>query len=240
MSTLPIALVTGATSGIGLATVQALASDHHIIALARNQQRLDDLVASLPSAQAVSVDLSDAEAVAEAVNELGLERLDVLVNSAGVEAAGRLEELSVSQWRQVLDLDLVAPAQLTTLLLPALRKAHGLVVMLNSGAGTRVRPGQGLYCAAKHGLRALADALREEERGRIRVTTIYPGRTDTAMQRRLHNLGATTGSGKGGDYCAADHMQAASVAKAIRLAVDMTLDATIEDLHIRPSDLPQD
>ena len=119
MSTLPIALVTGATSGIGLATVQALASDHHIIALARNQQRLDDLVASLPSAQAVSVDLSDAEAVAEAVNELGLERLDVLVNSAGVEAAGRLEELSVSQWRQVLDLDLVAPAQLTTLLLPA-------------------------------------------------------------------------------------------------------------------------
>ena len=82
-------------------------------------------MASLPSAQAVSVDLSDAEAVAEAVNELGLERLDVLVNSAGVEAAGRLEELSVSQWRQVLDLDLVAPAQLTTLLLPALRKAHG-------------------------------------------------------------------------------------------------------------------
>ena len=133
MSTLPIALVTGATSGIGLATVQALASDHHIIALARNQQRLDDLVASLPSAQAVSVDLSDAEAVAEAVNELGPERLDVLVNSAGVEAAGRLEELSVSQWHQVLDLDLVAPAQLTTLLLPALRKAHGLVVMLNSG-----------------------------------------------------------------------------------------------------------
>lgn len=239
MSTLPIALVTGATSGIGLATVQALASDHHIIALARNQQRLDDLVASLPSAQAVSVDLSDAEAVAEAVNELGLERLDVLVNSAGVEAAGRLEELSVSQWHQVLDLDLVAPAQLTTLLLPALRKAHGLVVMLNSGAGTRVWPGQGLYCAAKHGLRALADALREEERGRIRVTTIYPGRTDTAMQQRLHNLGATAGSGKGRDYCAADHMQAASVAKAIRLAVDMPLDATIEDLHIRPSDLPQ-
>ena len=88
-------------------------------------------------------------------------------------------------------------------------------------------------------LRALADALREEERGRIRVTTIYPGRTDTAMQQRLHNLGATAGSGKGGDYCAADHMQAASVAKAIRLAVDMPLDATIEDLHIRPSDLPQ-
>jgi len=185
------------------------------------------------------VDLSNAEAVAKAVSELGLKRLDVLVNSAGVEAAGRLEELSVSQWRQVLDLDLVAPAQLTTLLLPALREAHGLVVMLNSGAGTRVWPGQGLYCAAKHGLRALADALREEERGHIRVTTIYPGRTDTAMQQRLHNLGATAGSGKGGDYCAADHMQAASVAKAIRLAVDMSLDATIEDLHIRPSDLPK-
>ena len=71
------------------------------------------------------------------------------------------------------------------------------------------------------------------------VTTIYPGRTDTAMQQRLHNLGATAGSGKGGDYCAADHMQAASVAKAIRLAVDMPLDATIEDLHIRPSDYPK-
>ena len=57
------------------------------------------------------------------------------------------------------------------------------------------------------------------------------------MQQRLHNSGARAGSGKGGGYCASDHMQAASVAKAIRLAVDTPLDATIEDLHIRPSDL---
>lgn len=241
----PVALVTGATSGIGLAVARDLAADHDLVLLARTTTDLAELASVLGEetgsrVRTCAVDLTDDEALAVAVGELNLTRLDVLVNSAGVEAAGALEELSPAQWRSVLDLDLVAVAHLTGLLLPALRETRGLVVMINSGAGLRAWPRQALYCAAKAGLKALADALREEERGRVRVTSVYPGRVDTPMQKRLQQVKARRLRAEGAKsrrYRAADHMATTSVAAAVRLAVGTPIDAVVEDLSIRPADM---
>lgn len=228
-----LALVTGATSGIGLAVARDLSRDHDLVLLARSQEDLAELATVLSEengtkVRTLAVDLTDDAALAQALAELDAPSLDVLVHCAGVEHAGPLEQADPARWRQVLDLNLVSVAHLTSVLLPALRAARGLVVMMSSGAGLRTWPEQALYCASKQGLRALAEALREEERGSLRVTTIYPGRVDTPMQKRIQKK-------KGERYRAKDHMAPTSVAAAVRLAVDTPLDAVVEDLSIRPA-----
>lgn len=232
----PLALVTGATSGIGRSVAADLARDHDLVLLARTEADLVSLAGELAAGpgtsgaavRTVAVDLTDDAALAAAVADLALDGLDVLVHSAGIEATGTLEELSAARWREVLDLDLVAVATLTTLLLQALRARRGLVVMINSGAGLHASPGQALYCAAKAGLRALADCLREDERSRVRVTTVYPGRVDTPMQERIQ-------AGCGAAYRSEDHVAPSSIAAGVRLAVDTPLDAVVEDVSIRPA-----
>lgn len=232
------ALITGATSGIGLAVARDLARDHDLILLARTATDVEDLATALREetgavVSTLAVDLIDDAALAQVIADadLGSRGLDAVIHCAGTEYVGRLEHTDPAAWRRVLDLNLVAVAHLTSLTLPALRATRGLVVLINSGAGLRTWPGQALYSASKHGLRALADTLRQEERGQVRVTTIYPGRVDTPMQRRLQKQA-------GNRYRPKDHMSAASVAAAVRLAVDTPLDACVEDLSIRPADMP--
>ena len=117
------------------------------------------------------------------------------------------------------------PAELTRLLLPALRAADGHVVFVNSGAGLRANPGWGAYSASKHGERALADALRAEE-PEIRVTSVYPGRTATEMQRKVR-------SHEGADYEPADFMSPHTIAVVIMNALETPRDAMIHDVSVR-------
>ncbi|RJF44857.1 SDR family oxidoreductase [Actinomyces sp. 2119] len=239
----PIALVTGATSGIGLAVARDLARDHNLVLVARTATDLEELAGALEEESGAAVlvcpvDLADDTALAYLVNRIQLDSLDVLVHCAGVEAPGAVERLTPARWRSVLDLNLVAAAHLTSLVLPALRESRGLVVFIGSGASLHAWPGHSLYCASKAGLKALADTLREEERGQVRVTSIYPGRVDTPMQERLQALSAARRHAEGGRapaYRAADHMTPQSVASAVRLAVSTSMDAVVEDLSIRPS-----
>jgi short-subunit dehydrogenase len=99
---------------------------------------------------------------------------------------------------------------------------------VNSGAGLQANPAWSAYAASKHGLRALADALRgEEQEHGVRVTTVYPGRTATPMQERVHDQ-------EGKEYDEADWIQPSTVADAIVHVLDLPRDATIPDLRVSP------
>ena len=116
------------------------------------------------------------------------DRLDSLLHIAGIVDLGPIAELRPKTWHQQLNANLISPAELTRLFLPQLRAAQGHVLFVNSGAGLNAHAEWGAYAASKHGLKALADSLREEEHGNgVRVTSVYPGRTASPMQAKVHS-----------------------------------------------------
>lgn len=223
----PVALVTGASRGIGAAVARALAPGHDLLLGGRDQAALRALAAELPGSRPWPVELTDGAALAEAA--AGIERLDVLVHSAGVGLLGTVADTPATTWRTQFEVNVVAVAELTRLLLPALRAARGRVVLLNSGAGLSARAGWASYAASKFALRALADALRAEEAPHgVRVTSVRPGRVDTAMQRAVVEH-------EGGDYDPGAYLRPESVAGAVLLAVTAPADAALTELVLRPN-----
>jgi NADP-dependent 3-hydroxy acid dehydrogenase YdfG len=223
----PIALVTGASRGIGAAIARALAPGHELLLGGRDPERLDALAAELPGARPWPAELTDADALAAAV--AGIDRLDVLVHSAGIGLLGTVADTPAETWRRQFEINVVAVAELTRLLLPALRAAGGRVVLINSGAGLTARAGWASYAASKFALRALADALRAEEAPNgVQVTSIHPGRVDTEMQRAVV-------AQEGGDYRAAAYLRPESVAAAVLAAVSAPADADVTELVLRRS-----
>lgn len=221
---MPLALVTGASRGIGAAVARALAPTHRLLLGGRDADALRVLADELPDASPFVVDLTDPDAVASAV--AGVDALDVLVHSAGVAPLGRIEDASRKTWQENFDVNVLAVVELTRLLLPALRATSGHVVLINSGAGYNVRPGWAPYAASKFALRAFSDALRAEEPS-LRVTSVHPGRTDTPMQERIV-------AGEGREYRGSDFLRPESVAQAVLSAVTAGDDAHVTEVSIRP------
>lgn len=219
-------LLTGAGSGIGEVLARLLLErGDHVLAVARSRDRAADLEQSLPGVRTLVADLADPAAV-EALELPG--HLDSLVHSAGVVELGAVAELSADAWTTQLQVNLVAPAVLTRLALPALRAARGTVVLVNSGAGQVAHPTWGAYAASKHGLKALADSLRGEEGSHgVRVTSVYPGRTATSMQETVH-------AQEGKEYDASQWIRPETVAEAILGVLDLGPDATVTDLSVKP------
>ena len=223
-------LITGAGSGIGTAVTDRLAErGDELWLLARDAGRAKELAGRFPGARTVVGDLGDPEKLSWALSHQSLpDRLDSLLHIAGVVDLGEIGELTPKAWNRQLAANLVAPAELTRLLLPQLRLAQGHVIFLNSGAGLRANAQWGAYAASKHGLKALADALRWEESGNgVRVTTVYPGRTATPMQVKVHQQ-------EGKEYDAERWIAPETVATTVLTALDLPRDAEITDLQIRP------
>ena len=221
-----IHLLTGAGSGIGAVLAERLLErGDELVLLARSTERAHDLRADLPDATVLVADL----AWPESVESLELpESLDSVVHAAGIVELGPVADLSVDDWATQLRVNLVAPATLTRVALPALRAARGTVVFVNSGAGLVAHPRWSAYAASKHGLRAIADSLRAEEQEHgVRVTTIFPGRTATPMQQKVH-------AQEGKEYDASAWIDPATVVDAILHVLDLPDDATVSDLTIRP------
>jgi NADP-dependent 3-hydroxy acid dehydrogenase YdfG len=224
-------LVTGAGSGIGAAVVRRLMErGDELVLVARSTARGDELIAQFPGSRALVADLENPAGIGDALREQGLPaRLDSLLHVAGVVELGAVSEMAADLWGQTMAVNLLAPAELTRVALPALRAARGQVLFVNSGSGLRANPQWAAYAASKHGLRALAEALRGEERANgVRVSSIYPGRTATAMQQKVHDQ-------EGKEYDPSDWIDPESVATTILVALDLPRDAELTDLVVRPT-----
>lgn len=223
-------VLTGAGSGIGAVVARGLAGrGDRLILIARSDARAAELAAAHPGSISIVADLDEPATIAPAVAAAALpETIDSVIHAAGIVQLGAVADLPLSAWTSQLTVNLVSAAELTRVVLPSVRAARGQVVFVNSGAGLTAHPQWGAYAASKHGLKALADALRGEEAAHgVRVTSVYPGRTATAMQEEVHRQ-------EGADYDPTRFIDAESVATAILAALDATPDATITDLTVRP------
>lgn len=220
---MPTALITGASRGLGAAIATALAPTHTVLLGGRPSAELD-AVAERLGAPTWPLELTDPASI-EAGTEV-LTELDVLVHCAGVAYPGRVGESTVDEWRATLEVNVVGAVALTLALLSALRAARGHVVFVNSGSGRTPSPGLAAYSASKFALRAFADSLRTDEPA-LRVTTVYPGRIDTDMQRDLVAY-------EGGNYDAARFLTPQTVAQVVAQVIATPSDADVHEVVIRP------
>lgn len=226
IDTPPVALVTGASSGMGREIARELARTHQVIAVGRNAERLEALGAELGDRGEIwRLDLvRDAAQVGARAS--AQHRLDVLVHAAAISPHRSVAEAHPEEWQEVLATNVSAPAELTRHALPLLRRTAGTIIFIGSGAGTRPVPGSALYTASKHALRGVADVLRiDEEPHRVRVVTVAPGQTDTPMLR--------AGMPES-EYRPELYIQPSSVARTVRFVVDAPADAQITDVAVRP------
>jgi clavulanate-9-aldehyde reducatase len=223
-----VALVTGASSGIGAATARALhRAGAGLVLVARRLDRLhalaDSLMGDHPNAGAVYVlgaDLSreqDAAAlVSRAVDKAN--RLDILINNAGVMILGDVAGADPASWRAMIEVNLVAALHTCRAALPVLVSCGGgHIVNISATAGRRAYVGMAVYGATKHALCAFSASLHEEARGhRVKITTIEPGAVDTELSAHMSNA-----------------LTPKDVAAAVLFAVTAPGDVVIQEMMLR-------
>lgn len=191
-----VALVTGASSGIGEATAIALArAGAHVALSARRADRLEDLVKrieaeggkalALPGDMAVEAEA--IRAVEDTVAQLG--RIDILVNSAGIMQAGGIEKADLDEYRLVININLLATVYTCrAAIAPMLAQGGGDIITISSLAGRKGGPMTSAYSASKHAVNAMTDGMRQELGDRnIRVCTLMPGATTTEVGDNISN-----------------------------------------------------
>jgi short-subunit dehydrogenase len=226
---MPTHLITGAGSGIGASIARRLHDrGEQLVLLARSDERAADLVGDYPGAATLVADLADPAGLERQLGDADLpDSLDSVLHVAGAVELSPVADLPFDQLREQLDVNLVAPAVLTRACLPGLRAAKGTVVFVNSMSGLRANPTWAAYAASKYGLRGLADALRAEEAGHgVRVSSVFPSRTATPMQQKVHEQ-------EGKDYDPSEWITPDTVAEAILHVLDLPPEATIPELVVK-------
>jgi NADP-dependent 3-hydroxy acid dehydrogenase YdfG len=244
-----VALVTGASSGIGDAAARSLAAAGADVALvARRSDRIEALAEELRSAGGRALpfeaDVSDrgqAEAaVARAAEELG--RLDTVVNNAGVMLLGPIPEAPVEEWQRMVEVNLlgllyVSKAALPQLLDAAESKPRRVadIVNISSVAGRVARLGSGVYNATKHGVGAFSESLRQEVTGRhVRVSLIEPGAVATELAS--HNRPEVREQMKERFADIEERLEAEDIADAISYVVTRNRRIAVNEVLIRPTE----
>jgi NADP-dependent 3-hydroxy acid dehydrogenase YdfG len=246
-----VALVTGASSGIGAATAAALAAEGATVALiARRADRLKDLAADIDAAggQSLSItaDVSDRAAAEKAVDQCvkDLGRLDIVVNNAGMMLLGPILDAPVEEWQQMIDINLSGLLYCTKAAMPHLleaaadeRRGVADLVNISSVAGRVARLGSGVYNATKHGVGAFSESLRQEVTQRhVRVGLIEPGAVDTELAS--HNRDEVR-EGMQSRFENMERLVAQDIAEAVVYMVTRPRRMAVNEMLIRPTDQQQ-
>jgi NADP-dependent 3-hydroxy acid dehydrogenase YdfG len=243
-----VALVTGASSGIGEAAALALAAEGAAVALAaRRKDRLDTLSATIRerggTALVLDVDITDEaqarDTVERTVGELG--RLDTLVNNAGVMLLGPATQAPLSEWQRMVELNVLGLLYCAHAALPHLLRAAADsprqvadLVNISSVAGRVPRNGSGVYNLTKHGIGAFSESLRQEiTRQHVRVSLVEPGATATELAS--HNRPEVQEQMKQ-RFAAMQRLQAEDIADAISYIVTRPRHVAINEILIRPTE----
>ncbi len=237
-----VIVITGASSGIGEATARLLAEKGAKVVLgARRTERLaqlcEDIRAAGGSAQYQAVDVTsrtDMQAFVDfAVSQYG--RVDVIVNNAGVMPLSRLDALKVSEWDQMIDVNIRGVLHGIAAGLPLMQqqKSGQFINIASIGAYT-VSPTAAVYCATKFAVRAISEGLRQEVGGDIRVTVISPGVTESELAESISDEGGRALMREFRSIA----IPAMAIARAIAYAVEQPADVDVSELIVRPTASP--
>ena len=241
-----VAVITGASSGIGEATARALAARGASVALlARRADRVQSLADELSSAEgdakaiAIEADVTDRASLEEAArrikDELG--RADCLINNAGVMLLSPFEQGKVDEWKQMIDVNLTGVLETTDVFLAQLLDGGGDIVNISSVAGRKGIPSSGAYNATKWGINGWSDALRQEMLGKgVRVILVEPGAvatelashiSDEASKKRIDDMSENF-----------DILEAEDIASVIEYSVSVPERVSLTEILIRPTEQP--
>lgn len=220
----PIAVITGASRGLGATFARVFAEEGFTVVLgARDTASIERLASELPSAFAHPLDVADPGSV-DAFRQAVLERfgrIDALVNNAGIGVFKRLEQTSREEMEQTFRVNVFGAWAVTTAFLPQLKESRGLVLMVSSDVSTRTFPTGGSYTASKFALRALSRTLQQEN-PELRILELRPGAVDT------HFAGSTPGA-PGKEW----FLQPEVVGEAVRFALRLPAGARVEEIVLR-------
>ena len=237
-----VALITGASSGIGEATARVLAAEGARDAIAaRRTDRLASLQTELESngAQVLTIELDVTDeaaahaAVQSTVDAFGA--LDIVVNNAGVMLLGPVEGADTTDWTRMINTNVLGLMYLTHAALPHLLASEGTVVQVSSVAGRVARSGSAVYNASKHAVNAFSEGLRQEVTARgVRVVLIEPGMVATELREHITHAESKAGANKRAETMR--QLQSQDIAEAIRYAVTAPAHVAVNEVLIRPTD----
>ena len=240
-----VAVITGASSGIGEATAEALAAEGaSVVVAARREDRLSDLVERINGnggkALSVECDVTDEEAahalIRRAKDELG--SVDILVNNAGVMLLSKIEKGLSDQWRQMFDVNVLGLLYATDAAIAVMKEQQsGHIVNISSVAGRKSGPLRGAYSGTKFAVNAISEALRQElQEDSIRITVIEPGAVTTELTDHITDEEAK--EGVSGMIAAMVPLQSEDIANAIAYVVTQPERVSINEVLIRPTQQP--
>jgi NADP-dependent 3-hydroxy acid dehydrogenase YdfG len=235
-NTARVAVITGASSGIGEATARALAADGHRIALlARRADRIEALAGELgDGAIAIEADVTDRESLVAAAERVqrDLGGADILVNNAGVMLLAPFSSDQRAEYRQMVETNLLGAVTTTEVFLDQLRDGGGDLVNISSVAGRTARPGNAVYAATKWGVNGWSEALRQELQPDVRVIVIEPGAVATELADHITDPDTKRATV---EWVRGLAITADDIADVIAFAVSRPRRMTLNEILVRPT-----